>query len=448
MMNTSTDQDGHQEPAVDDFSQGGAMSVPSRNAPRWSLAKKDRAPRGVRRLPDGTWAVRYTCGLRSASGLRHLHQERVGNVKRDAIRVYHARRARAMAEPGWCPVIERRQERARAGAAEARRVIMRDYIEKTYSKWRETNRAKSGWKTDRGRLKVLVERFRDQHLDAITPLEVEQFRDFLIATGRARSTANRYRDLVSAIYTLAIRDKLVATNPVRAVTKFPEHNARTVYLTDDQEQAIAGALPETFRPYFIIAINTGLRWSEQMRLRWSDVDLLTGFITVRKTKNHQGRTVPANSIARAEFIDLGSRRHHPDDPDEWVFDPRPTQADFFGKAVERAIATLKDAGKDATMVLGFTWHGCRHSWASNLTMAGVDPRTLQVLGGWKTLAMVQRYAHLAPNHLQAAVERLVPSRGQAAGGGTGVSQKYDSPHVAALNGSESASLSAQEVPKR
>jgi len=41
-------------------------------------------------------------------------------------------------------------------------------------------------------------------------------------------------------------------------------------------------------------------------------------------------------------------------------------------------------------------------------MAGVDLRTIQVLGGWRTLAMVQRYAHLAPAHLRDAVERLVP----------------------------------------
>jgi hypothetical protein len=46
--------------------------------------------------------------------------------------------------------------------------------------------------------------------------------------------------------------------------------------------------------------------------------------------------------------------------------------------------------------------------ASRLVMAGVDLRTVQVLGGWRTLAMVQRYSHLAPANLQDAVERLVP----------------------------------------
>jgi len=49
-------------------------------------------------------------------------------------------------------------------------------------------------------------------------------------------------------------------------------------------------------------------------------------------------------------------------------------------------------------------------------MASVDLRTVQVLGGWKTLSMVARYAHLAPEYLHAAVERLVtlaePERGR------------------------------------
>ena len=42
-------------------------------------------------------------------------------------------------------------------------------------------------------------------------------------------------------------------------------------------------------------------------------------------------------------------------------------------------------------------------------MANVDLYTVQRAGGWKTAIMVQRYAHLAPGHLKAAVERWVPA---------------------------------------
>jgi hypothetical protein len=48
----------------------------------------------------------------------------------------------------------------------------------------------------------------------------------------------------------------------------------------------------------------------------------------------------------------------------------------------------------------------RHTFASRLAMAGVDLYTVQRAGGWKTAIMVQRYAHLSPDHLRAAVERL------------------------------------------
>lgn len=45
----------------------------------WSRKKKDQGPRGVRQLGGRTWGIRYACAL------RHLHKERVGQVKRDAI---------------------------------------------------------------------------------------------------------------------------------------------------------------------------------------------------------------------------------------------------------------------------------------------------------------------------------------------------------------------------
>ena len=93
-----------------------------------------------------------------------------------------------------------------------------------------------------------------------------------------------------------------------------------------------------------------------MRLRWRDVDLLTGFITIRETKNNKGRSVPINTVARAALVELGSRRRHPDDAGEWVFDPRPTQADFFAKAVLTGPGDLRDALRTPRMTVGFTWH--------------------------------------------------------------------------------------------
>src|SRR6185295_10758859 len=115
-----------------------------------------------------------------------------------------------------------------------------------------------------------------------------------------------------------------------------------------------------------------------------------------------------NAVVRSVLFDLSIQRKHPADPSEPVFACTYVEADnFFPKAVERARQALKKIEKDATRLEGYTWHGNRHSFASRLVMAGVDLLTVQKLGGWRTLSVVQRYAHLAPDHLRSAVERLV-----------------------------------------
>ncbi|MCB1768594.1 MAG: tyrosine-type recombinase/integrase [Candidatus Competibacteraceae bacterium] len=55
---------------------------------------------------------------------------------------------------------------------------------------------------------------------------------------------------------------------------------------------------------------------------------------------------------------------------------------------------------------GVRFHDLRHTWASWLAQAGVDPQHLKTLGGWSTLAMVERYSHLNVEHSRAAAERI------------------------------------------
>jgi site-specific recombinase XerD len=117
-----------------------------------------------------------------------------------------------------------------------------------------------------------------------------------------------------------------------------------------------------------------------------------------------------NSVVRSILFDLAGQRQRSDDPEEPVFRCHYGQPDrFFPKAVERAQAALREAGRDAGRLDGYTWHCNRHTFASRLVMANVDLRSVQTLGGWRTLTMVARYSHLAPDHLRDAVERLVPT---------------------------------------
>lgn len=89
------------------------------------------------------------------------------------------------------------------------------------------------------------------------------------------------------------------------------------------------------------------------------------------------------------------------------------QADrIFPHDSSRMRKTFEKAVKAAGLA-PFRFHDLRHTFASRLAMKGVNDRTLMSLGGWKSPAMLNRYAHLSPTHLWQAVESLTeitPSR--------------------------------------
>jgi site-specific recombinase XerD len=382
-----------------DPTEGGEVHRSHRS---WSTRKKDEAPRGLFRHPSEEWGIRYTCGA------GHIHQEKAGPIKTVALRAYHDRRARAHDEPGWCPKDERRRARERALAerqSEARRLTFGEYAGQ-YLIWSRLHHR--GWRTEESRIDLMKKAFGEMKLDAITARDVDSFLDGLLQD-RSHSTRNRYRTLLHAMFNRAMRHGHASTNPVKGVGKFKEPEGRIKFLLGEEEVVVRDALHADLQPLFAVSVHTGLRWSEQLALEWQDVDVLIQQIRVRQSKTGYTRQVPMNSIVRSVLFDLAAQRRTPNDPEEPVFACLHKQPDkFFPKAVERARKALLAVGRDASRLDGYTWHCNRHTFASRLVMAGVDLRSIQALGGWRTLAMVQRYSHLAPDHLREAVERLVP----------------------------------------
>jgi integrase len=293
-----------------------AMSRPVR-----STKKKDQdAPRGLFRHPAGGWGIRFTCGL------GHIHEEKVGPLKGDAIRAHAARRQRAHEEPSWCPVRERSAARRQATVEaehERRRVIFKTYAEQ-YLAWASAHQR--SYKTTRTEVGWLIRLLGDHPLDQVTAADIERVLAGL-QTGESPSgqtlsgaATNRYRDRLSGMFKRALRLGLLERNPVTGIPKHKEPGGRVVYLTYAEESAILEALPKLLRPMFTASVNTGLRWSEQRWLTWADVDLLSGSLTVRISKHGHIRQVPMNATVRQVLLELATRRKGPEDPKELVFE--------------------------------------------------------------------------------------------------------------------------------
>ena len=133
-----------------------------------------------------------------------------------------------------------------------------------------------------------------------------------------------------------------------------------------------------------------MRKSEIQFLKWEDVNFTRGYIELRQTKNGEKRIIPMN---KAIYDALTSVNRHPTSPYVFVSeDGNPYNA---RKSFETA---LKKSG-----IISFRFHDLRHTFASHLTMLGVELNTVRELLGHKTLNMTLRYAHLSPDHKSHAV---------------------------------------------
>jgi len=181
----------------------------------------------------------------------------------------------------------------------------------------------------------------------------------------------------------------VGDNPVSKIKFKKEPRQRLVVLKPEEEVRLLAACPEPLRTLVVLGIHTGLRLNaEALTLKWASVDLTRRSLSVESaySKNGKPRTVELNSVVRAALERL----------------PRTGELVFrhgsLGKAFRAACRKAK--------ITGVTPHTLRHTFASRLVMAGVDLRTIQELGGWQSVTMVERYSHLSPSHKAEAVERL------------------------------------------
>ncbi len=258
-----------------------------------------------------------------------------------------------------------------------------------------------------------IGRLKEQFGNYSAEIPIEDLRRWFGEQGWKAGTCNRYKSTLSLMYRLAIENKKATTNPARLLKRKREDNGRVRFLNQfapdkteaeylrasaDEESRLRAVIQTNFAshmPEFEIALHTGMRPSEQYALTWDRVDFARKQVTIPKSKNGNTRHIPLNSIALAAFQELFGRSSG----EGRVF------VNIHGEPLQGYKHWFEPAVSEAGLS-GFTWYCLRHTFASRLVMAGVDLRTVAELMGHKTIQMTMRYAHLAPAHKLAAVERL------------------------------------------
>jgi integrase len=270
--------------------------------------------------------------------------------------------------------------------------------------------------------------FGKKKLPEINEWVVDKWRSKRIKSGITWATVNRDVGALKSALQQAVKWKILKSNPLAEVTPKKIDRAPTVrYLDDAEEKRLRKALDDReakfqrqrdtsnrrriarhkaalpplhdhLKPIVLLAMNTGLRRGELFNLKWDDVHLGRAMLTVHGygAKTEQTRHVPLNTEALAALKD-------------WKKSGSDSSYVFPGKGGGRMMHIRRSwSGVAAKAKLkDFRFHDLRHHFASRLVMAEVPLNTVRDLLGHSDVKMTLRYAHLAPEHTAAAVDKLV-----------------------------------------
>ncbi len=273
-------------------------------------------------------------------------------------------------------------------------------------KYLDDTTSKRSAERDRRCTAQLYPHFTGKELTALSVADIYAYRQARRANGVKDPTIRRELAVFSAA--LGHADHCWGwrvNNPVKGHLP-PDSEGRLRWIRPEEAHAlVTAAAAEPRSPHtadFIrLALHTGCRKSELLKLEWQRVDLHTGlfYLDTHHTKTRKRRAIPLNHEARTAMLNRARFRakHCPASP--WVFCDKEGQP----------IINIRRSFETACRRIGledFNIHDLRHTCAAWLVSNGVAMVEVRDLLGHASITMTERYAHLAPENIRAAVAVL------------------------------------------
>ena len=208
---------------------------------------------------------------------------------------------------------------------------------------------------------------------------------------------NRELSIMRALMNMAASEDFGFIKQAPKVKLLKEPQGRLRYLNQDEatrlleecrkaaEYPNVGQRSPGLYPFAVIALSSGMRKNEILNLTWADVDLSRGVFKLELTKAGTRREVQMTLAAYRVVAELPRKG------------PR-----LFG----RSIRTAWEGAVERAGIKNFRLHDMRHTAASWLVQKGRSLKEVSELLGHSSVTMSQRYAHLGPEHLKAAISVL------------------------------------------
>jgi integrase len=222
---------------------------------------------------------------------------------------------------------------------------------------------------------------------------------------QSATTMVRYRALLMAAVNHACKQRgLQAPKLVGVKATLVK---RVALLPDADRRALLRAYHWRSACPILVLAYQGFRTQEALQLDWANVDFTVDTLRIEaeRAKNRTARSVPMHPKVRMLLWGLWHSAGQPKRGHVFLShrgEPYDDTQDEGGNPLRRAHQTACAR----IGLTGFRVHDWRHDWAARCVMSGMDLYTLMKLGGWSTLAMVQRYATVDASHMRSSIGRL------------------------------------------
>ncbi len=235
----------------------------------------------------------------------------------------------------------------------------------------------------------------------IGPEEIEQYKGLKREAAIGHKTINDHLAVLHKCLVCAKEWKVLRTEvPRMPLLRFTEPAFR--FLGVDECRRLLAAAAPLIRAMVTVGLQTGMRFCELVALRWQDVDLERGIVTVAQSR--VGREVSPPKNGRVRHVPLTRELTR-------LFGSLPKGAgtvflrDGVPMTYSSAWKGLRKASRDAG-IEDVSWHDLRHTFASQLVSLGASLLSVQHLLGHASIQVTMRYSHLGRDALRDSVRLL------------------------------------------
>jgi integrase len=239
------------------------------------------------------------------------------------------------------------------------------------------------------RMKHLKPFFKGKRLDEITRADIHRYTNWRLKQGKKKATVNRELACLKRMLNYALEIERLTVNPMQRMPMLKEEEHPVRSLTIQEEERLLNFCRTSSHPVYslmpdviVVGMHTGMRLSELLELKWTQIDFLSATITLGKTKAKKVRLLPINRIVNETLLKLNQESY-----DEYVF-PIDRSGDL-----EDVKDRFKYHWQEMCKKVGLKVriHDLRATFATRLDQKGVGAFTIKALLGHSTMEVTKRY---------------------------------------------------------